>query len=191
MSKPTMKGNNLPSLQKLIVLHLAETEPQTMNETAKAISKHYKPTWTAFKSLEKKNLIKKTTTKVHRKQKYPRYWLTDEGIIIALMEGASPDKLLEQTKILYPNAKTTHCFLEMIPFIHPEVTRMAYSSIKEKGKLGFIKVATLFLSQTAIAMDDETAKKLITILKKYPDKYNILKTKIQEMINQLNQLITE
>ena len=49
------KGNNLPSLQKMIVLYLSENEPQTMHETAQTISKCYKPTWTAFKSLEKKN----------------------------------------------------------------------------------------------------------------------------------------
>ena len=103
MSKPKTKSNNLPSLQKRMVLDLAETEPKTMNETAKAISKQYRPTWTAFKSLAKKNLIEKTSLiKKHRRQEYPRYWLTDKGIAMALLEGANPDKLLRQTKILYP-----------------------------------------------------------------------------------------
>ena len=188
---PKIKGDNLPSLQKLIVLHLARNKPQTMNETAKTISKHYKPTWIAFKSLERKQLIKKTAIKSHAGREYPSYWLTDEGIIMALMEGANPDKLLKQTKIVYPNAKTTHCFLETAPLINPEIVKMAYSSIKGKGNLGFREVATLFVSQAAIAMDIKAGKKLTAVLKKYPDEYRILKTAIQEMINRLSQLIAE
>jgi len=187
-----MKSSNLPSLQKLIVLHLAETEPKTMNETAKAISKQYRPSWTAFKSLAKKNLIKKTSLiKKHRRQEYPRYWLTDEGIIMALMEGANLDTLLKQTKILYPNAETTHCFLEMAPLIGPEVMKVAYSSIRGKDKLGINEIILLYLSQPSIAMDDKTADEFIAILKKYPNQYNAFKNTAQKMINQLSKLISE
>lgn len=192
MSKPTIKGNTLPSLQKLIVLHLAETEPQTMNETAKAISKHYRPSHYSFKSLEKKKLVKKTRLKkYHRTQKYPRYWLTDKGIIMALLEGASPDKLLKQAKRLYPKAEAAHAFLEIAPSFHPEVVKMAYSSVMGKGKIGVAEVILLYLSQPAIALDAELAKKITAALKKYPDEYSKLKTAVEEMINRLNQLITE
>jgi hypothetical protein len=191
MSKYKMKGDNLPPLQKLIVLHLAESEPQTINQTAKSISKSYKPTWIAFNSLEKKKLIKKTDVKEYRRRKYDRYWLTDEGMIMAIMEGASSKKLLKQTKILYPESEIIHCFLEMMPFIEPEVTRMAYANVKGKGKFGFIEVATLFLSQAAKPMDIETAKELKTVLKAYPDQYNMLKMAVQTMIDQLTELISE
>ena len=107
------------------------------------------------------------------------------------MEGASSDKLLEETKILYPEAKIIHCFLEIMPFFDPEVIRMAYSNVKGKGKLGFIEVATLILSEAAMPMDIETGKKVATILKKYPDEYAQLKMVVQEMINQLSQLIAD
>jgi hypothetical protein len=191
MSKPKMKGDNLHPLQKLIVLHFAESEPQTINQTVKAISKSYKPTWIAFNSLEKKKLIRKTDVKEYRGRKYPRYWLTDEGMIMAMMEGASSKKLLEQTKLLYPDVEIIHCFLEMMPFIDPEVTRMSYASVKGKGKFGFIEVATLFLSQAAMPMDIETAKELKAVLKKYPDQYNMLKLAVQTMIDQITELISE
>ena len=192
MSKPKTKSNNLPSLQKRIVLHLAETEPKTMNETAKAISKQYRPTWTAFKSLAKKNLIEKTSLiKKHRRQEYPRYWLTDKGIAMALLEGSNPDKLLRQTKILYPNAENTHFFLEIAPLIHPEVMKIAYSSIRGKEKLGIKEIITLYLSQPSIAIDGKTANEFIVTLKKHPNQYNSFKNTAQKMINQLSKLITE
>jgi hypothetical protein len=186
-----MKGDNLPSLQKLIVLHLAGNEPQTMNETAKTISKHYKPTWVAFKSLEKKKLVRKAATKDYNGRKYPSYWLTDKGMIMALIEGTTSDKLLTQTKILYPEAKNIHCALEMIPNINPEVMKLIYSYAKAKGKLGFAEVATLSILQTTIPTRIETAKELKIILKKYPDQYNQLKKTTKEMIDQLNQLIND
>ena len=191
MSKSKTKSDNLHSLQKLIILHLAENEPQTINQTVKAISKSYKPTWIAFNSLEKKKLLAKFDVKNYRGRKYPRYWLTDEGMIMAMMEGASSKKLLEQTRTLYPEAKIIHCFLEMMPFIDPEVTKMAYSNVKGKGKLGFIEVASLFLSQAAVPMEIETAKQLTTVLKNYPEQYSILKEAIKTMIDQLSQLISD
>jgi hypothetical protein len=190
-SKTKMKSDNLPSLQKQIVLHLAENEPQTINQTVKAISKFYKATWIAFNSLKKKKLIRKTDVKEYRGRKYPRFWLTDEGMIMALMEGANVDKLLEQTRSLFPDAEITHCFLEIMPLFDPEVIKMAYSNVKGKGKLGTIEVVTLILSGAAMPMEVETGKEVATILKKYPVQYALLKNAVELMIEQLKQLITD
>jgi hypothetical protein len=189
MSKAKTKSDNLPPLQKQIVLNLAENQPQTINETVKAISKTYKASWIAFNSLEKKNLIEKTDVKKYRGREYPRYWLTSEGIVMALMEGASFDKLLEQTKILHPDAKILHCFLEIMAYIKPEVLEMAYSLVKGKKEPGINELSTLAFS--ANTMDYETAEEFKATLEKYPDEYNKFKTRIQAMINQLNQLIKE
>ena len=52
--KPIKKNQYLPPLQKRILLCLAKSHPQTINETVKAIKGHYKSSWTAFNSLEKK-----------------------------------------------------------------------------------------------------------------------------------------
>lgn len=187
---PTSKITNdsLELLEKMIILNLAENKPQTKRATAKAISKQYKSTWNAFERLEKKKLIKQATTIIYNNTEYPRYWLTDEGILIALIENANPKKLLEQTKNLYPENKNTHCFLEIAPLFDPKLLRIAYSSLKGKDKIGSREIIILFLSQPSIAMDGETAKKLVTILKNYPDEYNKLKIAVQEMKSQLNQL---
>ena len=191
MSKSNIKSDNLPSLQRLIVLNLADSKPQTINETVKAISKSYKATWIAFNSLEKKNLIEKIDVKNYRGREYPRFWLTAEGIVMALMEGASFDKLLEQAKVLHPDAKILHCFLEIMPYTNPEILKLAYSIVKGKKEVGVNEVATLTFSQSAKQMDFETGKKLKATLEKYPEEYNKFKAKIQLAIAQLSQLIME
>lgn len=189
MSKDKAKGDNLPPLQKQIVLNLAENQPQTINETVKAISKSYKASWIAFNSLEKKNLLEKTHVKIYRGRAYPRYWLTGTGIVMALLEGASSDKLLEQTKILYPNVKTLHCFLEVVPYITPEIIEMTVPLTERKKRL---EISDLFiLAFSTNTMDHKTAEEFKAKLEKYPELYDEFKTRIQAMINQLNQLIKE
>jgi DNA-binding MarR family transcriptional regulator len=191
MSQTTVKSDSLPSLQHAIVLHLAKNEPQTINQTAKALSKDYSATHTSFKSLVSKKLIMKTGARRYREQEFECYWLTDEGMIKALIEGANADKLLQQTKKLYPEAEIAHCFLEIIPLFDPVIVRTSYSYVKGKGKLEFPEVAQLILSGAAEAMEIETAKKIGTILKKYPEQYSAFKFVVQEMITLLSQLISD
>ncbi len=191
MPKPNLRSDDSQSVEKLILLNLAESAPQTKRKTAKAISKYYKSTWDAFKSLEEKKLIKQAATMTYNGIEYPCYWLTDEGIMMALMEGANPKKLLIITQNLYPEAEITHAFLAMAPSFHPEVVKMACSSAKRKGKIGVAEVILMYLSQSAIAMDAENAKRIATTLKEYPDEYNKLKKAVQMMIDQLSQLIID
>lgn len=191
MSKAIAKSDNLPSLQKAIILNLADNEPQTINQTAQAIAKGYRPTWTAINTLENKKLIVKTGIKKYRNQDFPCYWLTDEGIIIALMEGADASKLLMELKILYPDAVAAHIFLEVIPLFGPEILKLAYDYAKAKGKLEFVEVAQVILSGAASGMEIETGKKVAAALKKHPKHYEALKIVVKEMIKQLNYLIED
>jgi hypothetical protein len=55
------------------------------------------------------------------------------------MEGASSKTLLKQTQALYPDAKAFHCFLEIAPFVYPEVIEMAHSNVKGEGNFGFFE----------------------------------------------------
>ena len=188
MAKPKTQSDDLQSVEKLIVLNLARNKPQTKRETAKAISKHYKSTWDAYKRLEEKKLIQPASTKPYNTIDYPRYWLTDEGIMRALIEGAKPERMLKQVKILYPDAKPTHVFLTIAQFVHSEVLKMVYSSVKGKNKIGLREILIVFLSQPSIAMDDDAAKKIATALKEYPEEYALIREKLEEMKNQLERV---
>ncbi|MFC1487175.1 hypothetical protein ACFLRN_05760 [Thermoproteota archaeon] len=191
MSKLKNESNNLPSLQRAVVLHLAKNEPQTKNETVTAIKKSYKPTWLAFKSLKKKKLIKETGIKEYNNRKFPTYWLTDEGIIISMLEGADKALLLEESKRFFPDAKIVHCFLEIIQHMNPIMIKLAGNIINNKGKMDFADLMNLLISDVNYESDEKAMKKIVEGLKKYPEEYEKAKIIIHQMINQLKQLISD
>jgi hypothetical protein len=191
MTKPTSKSNRLPRLQRGIVLHLAKSKPQTINETATALSKSYKPAWVAFGSLEKKKLIRKAGMKEYRSRKFPAYWLTDEGIVTAMLEGANRTFLLKESKRLFPDAKILHCFLEVIQHMNPMMMQLAGNVIKNKGTMDFADLMTILISDTNYEIDAEIMKKIVAVLKKYPAEYEQAKILIQQMIEKLSQLISD
>ncbi|MFA5364914.1 MAG: hypothetical protein WC325_07015 [Candidatus Bathyarchaeia archaeon] len=191
MSKSKTKGDNLPSLQRAVVLDLAKSEPQTINETVTSIGKSYKPTWVSFNSLEKKKLIWKTGFKEYRGREYPRFWLTAKGIIIAILEGADRILILDESKRLFPEAKILHCFLELVEHLNPMVLQLGLNVVEKKGDMDFAGLMTILISDTTSENDAETMNRIVAVLKNYPQEYEKAKILIQQMINQLNQLIID
>ena len=191
MSRASTKSNNLHSLQKLILLYLAENEPTTINGANEKLGKSYKPTHTAFKSLEKKKLIKKIRIWKYREQPFSQYWLTDGGIILAILEGANQEKLSYQAKQLRPNDKPLEIFLEIARYIDPQIIEMTHSSVIEKKSLDIMDILNILFLQAPSEMSLENLQKLTTALKKYPEEYNQLKVAKEIIINQLNQIIPD
>jgi hypothetical protein len=174
MSKLKIKRDSLPTLQKLIVLFLAKSKPLTINETGNALSKSYKPTHTAFRSLEKKKLIWKAGVKEYRNVKYPVYWLTGEGIITAMLEGADKFLLFEESKSVFPDEQLLHCFVEVI-YTTPSAVQLAYNVVKNKGTIELVDLLTVLVAD-ATSEDFDKMKKLVIVLKKYPRCTNKLKS---------------
>ena len=197
MSKLKTKSNNLPSLQRTIVLHLAKGEPQTINGIDTEISensdrnKSYKSTHNALKSLEKKKLIRKADVMEYNNRKFDRFWLTDEGIINAMLEGTDEALLLENSKKIYPNAKILQCFLEIIQQMNPMILKLASNVIKNKGTMDFADLMAILISDANYESDEKTMKNIVTVLKKYPQEYEQAKILIQQMIEKLTQLIND
>lgn len=197
MPKQKMKHYKLPSLQKKVLLCLAKMAPQTINEIknnipqlepAYTFKSHYKPTWMAVKSLIRKNLIHQTTSKEYRARKYPRYWLTDEGVVAAVIEGVDPNDLLKKTRELYPDNQILLYFLEIAPKLNPEVFRIGYSAIKNKGKLEPIDLATIFFTQMQTETHTQAFKEAIKILKRYPKEHKSFKQQIEKLYENLNRI---
>jgi hypothetical protein len=120
-SVPSTKSQLFPSLQRRIILCLAEKDPQTINETVKALKGSYKSTWTAFQSLEKKKIIKKVSKKRYREREYPRFWLTSDGALAAVFEEADSSNVLSKSLKIYPKDSKLHIVLETIPIIGTEI----------------------------------------------------------------------
>ncbi len=190
MSRQLWKGNNLPPLQKKIVLCLAEKGPQTINETVQNIKHHYKPTWIAFNSLEKKGLIRKINSKIYRGRQYPQFWLSEEGIILSLVEGASKEALLEKVEAFYPDNRNLHAFLDFASIFNPEIWKIAYYSIKRKGKLEPVDLAMIMVTQMESDANLEKVKEGLTKLKKYPEILESFK-KLVEGLDKVKELVSE
>lgn len=197
MSKQKTKRYKLPPLQKKVLLCLAKMGPQTINEIKNNIPQlepahtsksHYKPTWMAVKSLIQKNLVHQIALKKYRGRKYPKLWLTDEGVIAAVIEGVDPNGLLKKTRDLYPDNQILLYFLEIAPKLNPEVFRIGYSAIKSKGKLEPIDLATILFTQMQTETHTQVFKQAIEILKRYPKEHKSFRQQIEKLSENLNQI---
>ena len=188
MSKHEKQSSILPPLQRTIVLHLAKTGPQTINETVKKIKHSYKPSWTAFHSLEKKGIVRKGKTKEYRGNEYPLYWLTEEGVIAALIEGALPTDLLTKTKEVYPNSQNLQYGLEMAPHLNRDIFRILLTTFQSKGKLEPVDLGTMFFTQMETDTTLEQMVKTVETMKKYPKEYQRFKELLSRMQEHFDKL---
>jgi len=191
MSKRKIKGNKLPPLQKKVVLYLAQNGPKTINEIKTNIPPpaHYKPTWLAIKSLTQKGLVQEVGTKEYRGRKYPKHWLTDEGVMHAyIIEGANPETLLKKTRETFPENQILLYCLEIAPKLNPKVFEIGYSAVKTKGKLEPIDLATILLTQMQTETSVQPFWETVEILKNYPKQYKSFKKQIEQMFENLSRL---
>ena len=174
MSKIKIKGNNLPPLQKRIILCLAEHGPQTINETTRNISSHYKPTWVAFDSLGRKELIHKVNVKIYRGREYPQFWLTLEGSLVALSNNLKLINAVKQTTFKFckdNEIEDLKLWYELIEGVGPETARKMIKVSKE----GIIDLKYFPIDKT-------DTEKAIKILKKYPKYWKPIEDKLKEVL---------
>lgn len=190
MSKQIAKGDNLPPLQKRILMHLVKEGPKTINETAMVLSesRNYKPSHKAFSSLKKQNVIREVAVKHYRGKDYSRFWLTEEGIIIALIEDVSPALLFEKIKEIYPENWALHYFLEIASKYSPDALRVAFSIIRSKGRLDPSDLILLALVEKQSAAPNKEYTGLTKIISQHPKERALLKAQIEQMIDVLKQL---
>jgi len=193
MSAQKIKNPILPPLQNRIVLYLAKQEPQTINETVNGIrssdyKSQYKSSWIAFHSLEKKKVIQKTDFKIHQGREYPRFWLSNAGVFIALVEGTSSQHLLTKCLQIYPSDKALQYCLELAPFTGTEAYKVALSAILSKGKLEPSDAATMMFTLANKDLSNTQFKQFRQILKRYPQQYEQLKKQIKQLTEFLNKM---
>jgi hypothetical protein len=188
MSIKENKGKILPPLQKRIILQLAKNGARTINKTAEEIKKQYKSSWTAFNTLKRKGLIRKTDLKIYRNREFPRFWLTQGGIFVALVEGADAVNLLQRTLRSYPNDRTLQCCLELSPLLGLEGFKIALSAIQDKGKLDVSDIMKIVLAHAQKDVSVKQFRKLIGILKRYPKEYDRTKKHLSQTIKVLIKL---
>lgn len=163
--KLTRKSKFLSKPEERIILYLIQNEPKTRYETDKAIPKaHYPSSHAAFKSLEAKGYIKKVSVKTHWGREYPRYWLTELGILEARFDGADQKLVWKKAQENYPENKLFLCILRTAQIIGIEPYNIAYSALLTKGKLEPTDEGAIFVSQLVREQSPEKFIQLCTIL---------------------------
>jgi hypothetical protein len=163
------KNEFLTPLQKKLLLSLAVSKPQTKNEAVRAIGGNYRSGWDALRELEKKNLIKAVSHKLYRGRVYPRYWVTENGILLALSEKTKPGILLRRTQEIYPENRNLQFLIEAIPILGESAFNMVRLAVKTSGKIDQNDLISIFAAQKKL--DDEELRRYNSILKKYPERY--------------------
>jgi len=130
-------------------------------------------------------LITKKTT--WRGREYSQFWLTDNGVLIALAEGAVSDRLLELTRQIYPENQTLACYLEVLSKMSLHIIKIAYSALEAKGKLEPTDVLNILLTETA-KISDQLQKEIINTLKEYPKEYDAFKKRMDLILDSLDKL---
>ena len=182
------KQNSFPPLQKRIILHLAQSKPQTINETAKGISgnhkgipRNYKSSWIAFKTLAEKGLIKHTTSKDYKGRQYPCSWLTDLGILLALHEGAKPEVLLKTTREIYPENKDLQFLIEAVPILGKHALDISYLAVLNRGVIEQTDLTSIFAAQMLDKLTPKQITQFIAVLKKYPEQHQQTRKNLREL----------
>jgi hypothetical protein len=139
--------NDLSPLEEQILSYLATAGPKNMNETAKEISAQYEPVYTAFYSLEKREMIMPVGKVSYRGRDYDTFWLAEKGLLEALLNGANSNVVLEVTKRTFPKYDDISLFaqvacrlperaLRIISSLYPSVSLQV--GIEEVLKLVFM-----------------------------------------------------
>jgi len=150
------------------LIHLAKEGPKTRNEVAQELGSAYKNILFSFNSLKKKGLIKEIAEKKHRRRIFPKYWLTEEGVVLAFIEGASKDKLFETAKKFYLDDENLLYFIRFASLLNPQVFKIGYDAVKRKGKLEPLDLTTIMLAQAESEVSMEKFKEGLMLLKEYP-----------------------
>ncbi len=185
-------------LQQRIILYLARTEPQTINETAKRISKDYKSSWTAFNKLSKKGLVKKVKKKYYRGNQYPYFWLTEVGILQAIDQGADPEHLLDQTCKIYPQNKNLQFFIQSVSVFGEEIADEFGGDILgnpdevETSIIGLISTELMNLAIHTLEIREPYRQEQMTrfkvLLNRYPELHAHLISQLEQYAEEFKRL---
>jgi hypothetical protein len=178
----------LHSLQKQILLTLAESYPRSRFDMSKAIKGDYHATCDAFDNLEENGIIAKTKVDEYRGRQHPHYWLTPKGVFIALIEGVSPTTLLRKVVELYPENKTLQCIVEVSTVLGTDMFRIAYPAVQKEKKLGEDEISLMFAAQLRKNLSWEQIRDLISIMRKYPEQFGNFNKQRDQMLENLKKV---
>jgi len=174
MSKREPKYDSLPKHQRKIVLWLAQAGPTIIRETNTKIKGEYTSTNRAFHELEAKGLIKRVSVMEYRKREFPKFWLTDGGLALAIIYKANIELLREYAQKLYGKQMKYNFLFDMAKALPPD-------------KLG--ELLTMFKTTEegnpklkAIPITNAEREAVFKVLMKYPEIRKTIKEKLRNFM---------
>lgn len=185
MSKLQKMRYDFPALQKLIVLYLAQSEPQTINKIKNGIKKDYSNTHDNFVALKDNGLVKAVSSKSYLNRIYPEYWITELGICLALIEGAKPEPLLTKTLQIYPEDKDLHLLIETTPILGKNALDVLCLAVLNRGAINETDLISIFAAQMQNKLTSKQITQFIAVLKKYPEQHHQTRKNLKELFDLL------
>ena len=192
----TKREEELPPLQKRIVLLLAEKGPLTRNEITVTLKppSTTKPVLYASSSLTRKSIIEVVDQKERFGRKFPKYWFTAKGLFLARQSGTEPEILLKTIQRFFPKDEDKKLIANLVSRIdklkNSELIFRMIITVYEPGKqLDMQKVISSMMS-AGLSDDDRNLDFLTdiyTLLQESP--YGKMGEKIlQDMSNKFEKL---
>ena len=141
----------------------------TKNETATTLNAHHKSTSNVFKKLQTMKLITKVGLKDYQNVKYPLFWVTKDGAVAALCEGADEKRVLKRALEIYPNNRNLHFALEIMPIFGLEAFKLVCTAFAKKGKLEDSDNAQIYATQMQNKFTPEEESQFTDVLDRYPE----------------------
>ncbi len=163
VARAKKQGYSLGPLQQQILLHLATKGAKNTNETAKEISAHYRSAHAAFHSLEEKEMITRVGKVSCRGQDYDVFWLTERGLLEALLNGADSNLVLKAIKRTFPKHEDAFLFARVASRLPKKVLRIVLSLYPSLSSQVGIQEVLKLVFMTDLSLDD--LKILYDILK--------------------------
>lgn len=186
-----VKENNLPPLQRKILIHLAEHGPKTRNEVSDRIGSAYKSILFAFKSLQKKGFIQIVSHKYHRNQGFPQFWLTVNGVGLALLNNANPEKVRENALKSFKKSEdktAIEVYFKVRESAGPKVAKVLDKLIYSIGK---IELPDLLMKLTPqlLSISETEVMKVFDAARK-TEYWKLTEEKIKSMMEALGKVLS-
>ncbi len=189
MASSEEQRHNLGPLQKQILMCLAAKGPKNISETARENSAHYKSVHTAFYSLENKGMVTRVGKASYRGRGYDLFWLTENGLLMALLNGADSNLVLSTVKRTFPKHDDTILFAQIVSRLPRKILKVIssmYPSISFKVRVQEVLKLVLMAD---LSVDD--LRRLYDILRESPfkDTADEIIRKAHEKLAQLRKTI--
>lgn len=118
------------------------------------------------------------------------HWLTEKGLVVAILHGANLNLLLNHVRKAYPNNEENALLVELTGVIGKKLLRTAYS-VMQTNEVDLQMILGLVVT-TAFSLSKEQTSKMLSdidmVLRKYPSYHIMFKSKIKNSVNELKKL---